>query len=103
MALNLVARWLKRSFRLYVEDAGIEEKDAEWFGEKTWMKMRTVNSTMNVVEWDLDILKELTTDVQVRGSTLSTALSRAFVVAVHGPGRQTLHSVSGIYSVFVLP
>ena len=48
------------------EAAAVEEKDTEWFGEKTWIKMRTVNKTMNVVEWDLEILKELTADVQVR-------------------------------------
>ncbi|XP_034249999.1 uncharacterized protein LOC117650581 [Thrips palmi] len=55
----------ERSYRLFVEDAAVEETDPEWFGaEKTWMKMRTVNKTMNVVEWDLDLLKELTTDVQ---------------------------------------
>ncbi len=49
-----------------MENAGIDESDPEWLGaEKTWMKIRTVNKTMNVGEWDLDLLKEITSEVKV--------------------------------------
>ncbi|KAE8741944.1 hypothetical protein FOCC_FOCC012504 [Frankliniella occidentalis] len=55
----------ERSFTLFIEAAGIDESSPDWFGaDKTWMKVRTVNKTMNVVEWDLDLLKELSSAVQ---------------------------------------
>ncbi|KAJ1529285.1 hypothetical protein ONE63_006083 [Megalurothrips usitatus] len=47
---------------------------AEWFGaEKSWMKVRSVNKTMNVVEWDMDVLKEITTSVQSKWNMMERA------------------------------
>ncbi|KAK3916844.1 Endoribonuclease YSH1 [Frankliniella fusca] len=64
----------ERSYTLFIEGVGIDESDPEWFGaEKTWMKVRTVNKTMNVAEWDLDLLKEITADVKSNWNMMQKA------------------------------
>lgn len=65
---------VQRSYTLFVENGGIDDSNADWFGAKTWMKVRSANKTMNVVEWDFELLQDITTAVQVKVTGVPAAL-----------------------------